>query len=160
MAKMRRSAGDDDIIFDPDRPHDEWRPRHGRPEFAEWHPPYGESHVKYHVYPIGGGSNQRYWRANEHGLYQGQETIERPGGGAEMRFPVYSNDGHPHRAEPQRIGHPVTGDHNFRTMDEAKAAAEQYHAATYSEPGPDYYEGVMGDLSDPDEGFDIFGEGR
>ena len=157
MAKMRRSAGDDDIIFDPDRPHDEWRPRHGRPEFAEWHPPYGESHIKYHVYPVGGGNNQRYWRVNDHGLYQGMGSVERPGGGAEMRFPSYAFDDD---YDPHRVPHPKTGDYNFRTMDEAKAAAEQYHAATYSKPGPDYYEGVMGDLSDPDEGFDIFGEGR
>lgn len=125
MAKFR-TAGEE-IHIPPDEPHDDWRPIHGDPQFAKWHPPVGESHIKYHVYPIRRSNQPTVWRANCHGLYQGMGSLTNRGDN--LTFPQYDGD-----FEPVGIPHYPSGRRNFRTMDDAKAAAERYHAENYGNP--------------------------
>ena len=112
------------IHIPPDAPHEDWQPRYRNdPNLVKWHPPHGESHVKYHVYPLGGGSNRVIWRANHHGLYQGMETMSSPSGsGGDLTFPTYSTS-----SDPDLIG-------GYRSMEQAKAAAEAHHAENYGQP--------------------------
>ena len=120
-----RLAGEE-IHIPPDEPHDDWRPIHGDPSFAKWHPPVGESHIKYHIYPIRRTGKPTIWRANSHGLYQGMGSLSSRGNN--LTFPQYSNE-----FEPERITS-VSGNPNFSNMDKAKAAAEKYHAENYGKP--------------------------
>ena len=151
MAKFRRQAREKDIRIPPDMPHDDWQKRYEGSPTMRWHPTYGETHVKYHIYRGGGGRNPIIWGANHHGICQGMETVDPPSGDyGSITLPKYSLGD-----DPEQLG-------RFKKPEQAKAAAEQHFAETYgkqSKPGPDYYEQVMGDLPDPDEGFDIFGDG-
>jgi hypothetical protein len=129
-AIMRRTAGEDDLVLPPDEPHQDWRSRYSgesEPTVYQWHPPYGETHVKYHVYRGGGGRNPIVWSANHHGTNQGMETIQPPGGGyGNITWPLYSNG-----YEPDQLG-------RFKTPEQAKAAAESHYAENYPRPSHDY----------------------
>lgn len=111
----------DSVEVPPDAPHEDWQPIYGDPSFAKWHPAYGESHLKYHVYPIRRGNGKpTVWRANSHGLYQGMGTLTR--GETSTAFPQYADDD-----EPVGLG-------QFPNMAKAKAAAEQHYAENYGQP--------------------------
>ena len=122
MAKMRKRA-EEDIVLDPDEPHDDWQKRYEGSPTMRWHPPFGETHVKYHVYRGGGGRNPIVWSANHHGTYQGMRTVEPPSGAhGSITTPWYSNGD-----EPEQLG-------RFRTPEKAKAAAEAHYAENYGRP--------------------------
>lgn len=118
MAKMRRSAGEE--------PHDDWQPRFGDDQRVQkWHPPFGETHVKYHIYRGGGGRNPIIWGANHHGTYQGSEMVKSPirsGEHPDIEVPVYST-----QDEPEQLG-------RFRTPEQARAAAEEHYTENYGRP--------------------------
>ena len=128
----------EDIKLPPDEPHTDWQPKYkGDPADSvekalqkatvqKWHPPYGETHVKYHIYRGGGGRNPVVWGANHHGTYQGMETISSPSGDyGDIIAPKYSNGDV--RNEPEQLG-------RFKTPEKAKAAAEQHYAENYGKP--------------------------
>jgi hypothetical protein len=128
---------DDTLRIPPDSPHDEWRPRHGDLDHLQWHPPYGETHVKYHIYPIrGGGSGSfsgkpKFYRANSHGIYQGMQTVDDPTGNRpSIEMPKYSNEDEPERVLNENGSHPL----NFRSLNEAQSAAEKHYAENYGTP--------------------------
>jgi hypothetical protein len=118
QAVLRRTAGE----IPPDAPHQDWQ-RH-RGNALKWHPPYGESHVKYHVYPLGGGKNPVIWNATHHGIMQGTEAFTGPLDGTDRKRAVYQ-----HEDEPELLG-------RFKTPEKAKAAAEKHHAENYGQPKP------------------------
>ena len=129
---MRRYAGDDDIHFGPDAPHEDWRPVHGDPNFADWHPYQGETHAHYRAYPVRQWAYQDRgdilgWKVSHNGTYNGMDRLEY--GGNTMTFPSYTKD-----MDPDDLGW-------FNSLDEAKAGAEKHHAETYGQrPPPDYYD--------------------
>ena len=127
-AIMRRSASDylptenfggDQVPphLTKDAPHDDWQPKFKNdPAFSvqKWHPPYGETHVKYHIYRAGGGRNPIIWGANHHGTYQGSEMVKspiRPDDYPDIMVSKYSN-----QDDPEQLG-------RFKTPEKAKAAA-------------------------------------
>jgi len=115
----------EDVVLPPDEPHDDWRPRWPGTNTGteKWHPPFGETHVKYHIYRGGGGRNPVVWGVNHHGLHQGMETIEPPSGDyGSITSPRYSLSD-----EPEQLG-------RFKTPEKAKAAAEQHYAENYGRP--------------------------
>lgn len=137
---MRRTAGEmspEDAVNLPDpskavripldESHTDWRPRWGdRSTTEKWHPPYGETHVKYHVYQVGGGRNPTLWRANHHGTYEGMQTLSPPNGsGEDLTFPNYTMS-----ADPEPVGER----RNFRNPKDAKAAAEAHYRDNYGQP--------------------------
>jgi hypothetical protein len=139
-AVMARTAGEmspEDAVNLPDPnkavriplddPHTDWRPRWGDKSTTEkWHPPYGETHVKYHVYQVGGGRNPTLWRANHHGTYEGMQTLSPPNGsGEDLTFPNYTMS-----ADPEPVGER----RNFRNPKDAKAAAEKHYRENYGTP--------------------------
>lgn len=112
----------EDVVLPPDEPHDDWRP-FGIGHAEKWHPPYGETHVKYHIYRTGGGQNPTIWGATHCGICQGMETIERPSKDyGSITSPRYSQG-----YEPEQLG-------RFKTPEKAKAAAEQHYAENYGQP--------------------------
>jgi hypothetical protein len=133
----------------PDAPHEDWQPKYrGDPADSvekalqkatvqKWHPPYGETHVKYHIYRGGGGRNPIIWGANHHGTYQGTKTVRSPlrDDHPEFEMPVYSNED-----EPEQLG-------RFKTPEKAKAAAEEHYRDNYSQPPKHDYDidAIMGD---------------
>lgn len=121
-AVMRRTAGED-MVLPPDAPHQDWQPRYKndfKPTVRQWHPSFGETHVKYHIYQMGGGRNPVVWGANHHGTYEGMETVDSPSGaGGSITWPKYTNG-----YEPDQLG-------RFRTPEQAQAAAEEHYEQTY-----------------------------
>lgn len=116
-----RVAAAEDVRVPPDAPHEDWQQHRGNA--LKWHPPYGETHVKYHVYRAGGGKNPVIWGANHHGINLGMETVEPPSGDyGSITWPKYSQGD-----EPEHLG-------RFRTPEKAKAAAEQHYAENYGKP--------------------------
>lgn len=114
----------------PDEPHEDWRPLHGDPSFAKWHPPYGESHIKYHVYPRRRQNGKPIsWGATCHGLYQGLSDFKSNplDEDEEVRMPQYSND-------LDVVPIPGARGKDFPSMGKAKAAVEKYHAENYGQP--------------------------
>lgn len=124
IGASRRTAGED-INLPPDQPHQDWQPKYKnhKPTVRQWHPPFGETHVKYHIYQMGGGRNPLVWGANHHGTYQGMETVDPPSGASgSITWPLYSNG-----YEPDQLG-------RFKTPEQAQAAAEQHFAENYGQP--------------------------
>lgn len=140
-ADIVRLAGDgmswrtaaEDVHLPPDEPHDDWRPKyknvgpHNRWNIFKWHPPYGESHVKYHIFQMGGGRNPVRWGANHHGLYLGMETLHPPdGSGSSFTIPKYQLSD-----DVEVLGY-------SRTPEQAKKAAEAHYEEHYrNAPRPD-----------------------
>jgi hypothetical protein len=126
-AIMSRTAAED-MELPPDEPHEDWQPKYGNdpnPTLYKWHPPYGETHVKYHIYRGGGGRNPVVWSANHHGTYQGMKTVHAPYGDyGSITGPEYSQS---EADEPDRLG-------RFKTEQQAKAAAEQHYRDNYGTP--------------------------
>lgn len=115
--------GEGDIHIPPDSPHDDWQKRYEGSPTMRWHPPYGETHVKYHIYRGGGGRNPIIWGANHHGTYRGVKTVSSPSGkNRDITMPTYSNGD-----EPEQLG-------RFKTPEKAKAAAEEHYRQTYGQP--------------------------
>ena len=130
---------DNTIRIPPDQPHDQWRPRHGNNlDYLQWHPPYGETHVKYHVYPIGGGNGKRkLYRANHHGINLGMQTVHDPNGTRpSIEMPKYSTGDEPERILNEGGSHPL----NFRSLNEAQAAAEKHYDENYGQPQKHNYD--------------------
>jgi hypothetical protein len=109
-----------------DEPHHDWQPRYKgrRMNIEKWHPPYGESHVKYHVWQAGGGDNPVIWGATHHGLAIGPKTFKSPLG---LSDKDYTRTSYEHEDDPERIG-------RFKTPEKARAAAEQHYRDNYSTP--------------------------
>jgi len=109
-----------------DEPHHDWQPRYKgrRMNIEKWHPPYGESHVKYHVWQAGGGDNPVIWGATHHGLAIGPKTFKSPLG---LSDKDYTRTSYEHEDDPERIG-------RFKTPEKARAAAEQHYRDNYGTP--------------------------
>ncbi len=137
-AIMRRTAAD----FPPESPHDDWQPKYKndtRGTILKWHPPYGETHVKYNIFQLGGGRNPIIWGANHHGTYQGTKTVSSPlgyPGDPEFDVPVYS-----HSDEVEQLG-------RFRKPEQAKAAAEEHYRQNYGTPPKHDYD-IDSIMNDP-----------
>jgi hypothetical protein len=110
----------------PDESHTDWRPRWNQPSNVQkWHPPYGETHVKYHVYSAGGGRNPIIWGATHHGILQDTRTFTGPLSvelNQELTRGVYE-----HEDDPEQLG-------RFKTEKKAKEAAEQHYRDNYGTP--------------------------
>ena len=100
-----------------------------------WNPPHGETHIHYLVSP--GYAPSRFsqmtesggWLANHYGPYQGRTTIK-DSKGYTKEVNDYNWDDH------DNIGH-------FPTVEDARAATEQYHQNRYgdgSKPSADHYD--------------------
>lgn len=110
-----------------------------------WNPPHGETHIHYLVSPAykpHGG-----WRANHYGPYQGRTTISDSKGNTK-EVNDYNWENHDHIGE-------------FPTVEEAQSAVEQYHRKRYGEgekPSADYYDNILRQIDEPEDGYDIFGD--
>lgn len=150
----------------PDRPHSEWKelPNYNNAEtrtdltpeqkaqvYYRWHPPYGESHVGYYIYPTNDPrEKERPWNAVHDGLYKGMTTVTDHKG----------NTWHINDYDIEDFADIGDG---FATPEEAKSAVEKFHAQTYGheyKPNADYYDNILNNLPELNEKFDIFGDDK
>jgi hypothetical protein len=155
-------------------------PLHGDlPEYIR-HFPHGESHVRYVVHPKRddgtnargdkvykdrGGVPPESWWVTHQGVWQGHLIPDKPEGGQyDFKWPTYKRE---KDGSPENVRNGGTAGtwtyflgNDFQTHEEAQAAAEAHfdkHYRSRPKPDADYYDNILNDLPDLDEGYGDFG---